>query len=167
MYAKNGAPLMDPEAIGALVGEILPLADFVTPNIPEAEHIAGMKITCLDDMKRAAEAIQAMGPRFALVKGGHSSGDAVDVLFDGADFHYFSSPRIDTKNTHGTGCTYSSAITANLALGLPPIRAVRRAKGYITGAIRHSLAIGRGHGPTNHFFDLYKNGLRKEDEEYE
>jgi hydroxymethylpyrimidine/phosphomethylpyrimidine kinase len=167
MYAKNGAPLMDPDATDTLAAEVLPLSDVVTPNIPEAEHIAGFGIKTLDEMKRAAEAIGAMGPRFVIVKGGHGAGDAVDVLFDGSDFHYFSAPRIDTKNTHGTGCTYSSAIASNLALGMPVERAVERAKSYVTGAIRHSLSIGRGHGPTNHFFDMYPNGLRKEDADYE
>jgi hydroxymethylpyrimidine/phosphomethylpyrimidine kinase len=167
MYAKNGAPLMDPDAIGTLISEILPLASVATPNIPEAERIARMEIASIDDMKRAAEAICAMGPKSAIVKGGHSLGDAVDVLFDGSDFHCLAAARIDTKNTHGTGCTYSSAIASNLALGLSIEQAARRAKGYVTGAIRHSLQIGMGHGPTNHFFDLYANGLRKEDEGYE
>jgi hydroxymethylpyrimidine/phosphomethylpyrimidine kinase len=167
MYAKNGDALMDPDAIGVLIEEILPLADVVTPNIPEAERIARVSIENEDDMRRSAEAIRKMGPRYALVKGGHSSGDAVDVLFDGTEFYCFSAPRIDTKNTHGTGCTYSSAITSNLALGMPVTQAVRRAKGYVTGAIQNALPIGKGHGPTNHFFDLYKNGLKGVDEDYE
>jgi hydroxymethylpyrimidine/phosphomethylpyrimidine kinase len=167
MYAKNGAPLMDPAATGELIETVMPLADVVTPNIPEAERIAGVSINGLDDMKRAAESIMAMGPRGALIKGGHSSGDATDVLYDGKNFQLFSAPRIDTKNTHGTGCTYSSAIASNLALGLSLADATRRAKGYVTGAIRHSLPIGRGHGPTNHFFDMYKNGLRGAESDYE
>jgi hydroxymethylpyrimidine/phosphomethylpyrimidine kinase len=167
MYAKNGAPLMDPGATGALIEHVLPLADLVTPNIPEAEHITRMEIRDVEGMRRAAEAIMRMGPRGALIKGGHSSGDAEDVLYDGERFQSFSAPRIDTRNTHGTGCTYSSAIAANLALGLTLPGAVRRAKGYVTGAIRHSLSIGHGHGPTNHFFDMYPNGLRDEEAEYE
>ncbi|MDR3254552.1 MAG: bifunctional hydroxymethylpyrimidine kinase/phosphomethylpyrimidine kinase [Synergistaceae bacterium] len=167
MYAKNGDPLMDPGATDVLIKEILPLANVLTPNIPEAERITRVCVKNVDDMKSAAAAIHAMGSRFVLVKGGHASGDAVDVLFDGTEFHCFSAPRIHTKNTHGTGCTYSSAIASNLALGLPVERAVSRAKSYITGAIQHSLPIGRGHGPTNHFFDLYRNGLRKDDADYE
>jgi hydroxymethylpyrimidine/phosphomethylpyrimidine kinase len=102
-----------------------------------------------------------MGPRNSLVKGGHSEGDATDVLFDGKSFHLFSEPRIDTKNTHGTGCTYSSAIASNLALGLPAEEAVKLAKQYVTDAIKHALPIGRGHGPTHHFYNLYLHGLQR------
>ena len=159
MYAKNGCPLMDPGSIDRLIQTILPLADLLTPNIPEAEKIAGMEIRSLADMERAAQAIQAMGPKGVLVKGGHAVGDAVDVLYDGQAFHHYATQRIDTKNTHGTGCTYSSAIASNLALGHPMDEAVRLAKGYVTTAIRHSLAFGQGCGPTHHFWDLYRNGL--------
>ncbi|MDR3280488.1 MAG: bifunctional hydroxymethylpyrimidine kinase/phosphomethylpyrimidine kinase [Synergistaceae bacterium] len=167
MYAKNGAPLMDPASTDTLVSDVLPRSDVVTPNIPEAERIAGIGIKTLDDMKRAAESIREMGPRYVIVKGGHSSGDAVDVLLGDAGFQFFSSERIDTKNTHGTGCTYSSAIASNLALGLTVERAVSRAKSYVTGAIRRAITIGRGYGPTNHFFDMYVNGLREETTDYE
>jgi hydroxymethylpyrimidine/phosphomethylpyrimidine kinase len=159
MYAKNGAPLMDPGAIGALIASILPLADILTPIIPEAEKIAGFKITDLAGMERAAAAIHAMGCRNVLLKGGHSIGDAVDVLFDGAAFTHYSAPRVNTKNTHGTGCTFSSAIASNLALGFPAPEAIGRAKKYMTAAIEHALDIGKGHGPTNHFYDLYLHGL--------
>ena len=159
MYAKNGCPLMDPGSIDRLIQTILPLADLLTPTIPEAETIVGMEIRSLADMERAAQAIQAMGPKGVLVKGGHAVGDAVDVLYDGQAFHHYATQRIDTKNTHGTGCTYSSAIASNLALGHPMDEAVRLAKGYVTTAIRHSLAFGQGCGPTHHFWDLYRNGL--------
>lgn len=161
MYAKNGCPLMDPAAIDTLIEAVVPLADVLTPNIPEAEKIAGISIQSMDDMERAAKIIYGMGCRSVLVKGGHATGDAVDVLFDGDTFHHFSSPRIVTKNTHGTGCTYSSAIAANLALGLPAAQAVEQAKKYITIAIEHALPIGRGHGPTHHFYELYNSGLKK------
>ena len=124
-------------------------------NIPRETATAG----ALADMERAAQAIQAMGPKGVLVKGGHAVGDAVDVLYDGQAFHHYATQRIDTKNTHGTGCTYSSAIASNLALGHPMDEAVRLAKGYVTTAIRHSLAFGQGCGPTHHFWDLYRNGL--------
>lgn len=164
MMAKNGSPLMDPGSVGTLIRDVLPLADVLTPNIPEAERISGGAISCVADMERAAREIHGLGPRSVLVKGGHRVGDALDVLFDGERFHHFSAERIDTKNTHGTGCTYSSAIAANLALGLPLPEAVQRAKAYVTTAIRHALALGKGCGPTHHFWDLYQNGLPKERE---
>lgn len=162
MYAKGGCPLMNPDAIDLLIKEIIPLADIITPNIPEAEKIADMKINNIEDMKTACKKIYAMGTRAVLVKGGHGEGESsIDVLFDGKDFHSFSSERINTKNTHGTGCTLSSAIASNLALGRDMAEAVRRSKEYVTMAIKHSLAIGKGHGPTNHFYGLYVNGLEK------
>lgn len=161
MYAKNGCALMDPASIDTLIDQVVPLADLVTPNIPEAEKMAGMAIHTEADMEMAARHIHGMGCKAVLVKGGHSQGDATDILFDGADFHRFTAPRIHTKNTHGTGCTYSSAIASNLALGLPLPRAVERAKGYVTTAIAHALPLGKGCGPTHHFYDLYKNGLQE------
>lgn len=160
MVAKNGCPLMELSALGTLIKEILPLADVLTPNIPEAEKIAGIGIKSEKDMEEAAKLIFSLGPKSVLVKGGHASGDALDVLYDGISFRYYSEKRINTKNTHGTGCTYSSAIASNLALGLGLDEAVKRAKKYVTEAIRHSLAIGNGCGPTNHFYTLYKNGLK-------
>ncbi|MCM3270632.1 bifunctional hydroxymethylpyrimidine kinase/phosphomethylpyrimidine kinase [Paenibacillus elgii] len=160
MYAKNGCPLMNPDAIDTLIEKVIPFADLLTPNIPEAEKIAGMSIHNVEDMKKAAEAIYRMGCKNVLVKGGHASGSALDILFDGERFYTFDAPRIETKNTHGTGCTYSAAIASNLALGCSLQEAVHRAKEYITMAIRHSLAIGKGHGPTHHFYELYQNGLK-------
>lgn len=159
MYAKNGCPLMDPGSVDALIETIIPLADLLTPNIPEAEKIAGLHIESVSDMEKAALAIHKMGCANVLVKGGHAVGDAVDVLYDGKEFYHYSTERIDTKNTHGTGCTYSSAIASNLALGLTMSEAVGRAKEYVTTAIKHSLAIGNGCGPTHHFWDVYRNGL--------
>ncbi len=161
MVAKNGSPLMQLEAVHTLIKEVLPLAYMVTPNIPEAEIIAGMSIKSHDDMEAAAKKIHALGPEKVLIKGGHAVGDAVDILFDGNAFHRFSAPRVNTKNTHGTGCTFSSAITSNLALGLPVNQAVARAKKYITGAILNALPLGGGHGPTHHFYALYREGLEK------
>lgn len=161
MYAKNGCPLMNPDSIDTLIKIILPLADLLTPNIPEAEKISGMKINNLEDMEKAASAIRQMGCKNVLVKGGHATGDATDVLFNGDRFFYFTAERVDTKNTHGTGCTYSSAIASNLALGCDLSEAVQRAKEYVTTAIRHSLSIGKGNGPTHHFYDLYQNGLKE------
>ncbi|MCP1308719.1 bifunctional hydroxymethylpyrimidine kinase/phosphomethylpyrimidine kinase [Paenibacillus tyrfis] len=160
MYAKNGCPLMNPGAIDTLIQKVIPFADLLTPNIPEAEKIAGMPIHNIEDMKKAAEAIHRMGCKNVLVKGGHASGSALDILFDGERFYTFDAQRIETKNTHGTGCTYSAAIASNLALGCSLQEAVHRAKEYITTAIRHSLSIGKGHGPTHHFYELYQNGLK-------
>ncbi|MCP1103296.1 hydroxymethylpyrimidine/phosphomethylpyrimidine kinase [Aequitasia blattaphilus] len=159
MYAKNGCPLMAPDSIDTLISRIIPFAYMLTPNIPEAEKIAEIEIHSIEDMKRGAKIIHEMGCTSVLIKGGHSVGDATDVLFDGKDFYSYTSPRIQTKNTHGTGCTYSSAIASNLALGHPVNKAVENGKAYVTTAIRHSLAIGKGHGPTHHFYNLYKNGL--------
>lgn len=156
MYAKGGAPLMAPDSIDLFIKEIIPLSYVLTPNIPEAEKISGMEIKTVSDMKKACRAVFEMGARNVLVKGGHSIGDAEDILFDGKEFYSFKTKRIDTKNTHGTGCTLSSAIAANLALGKEVYEAVSCAKDYITVAIEHSLEIGKGHGPTNHFYELYK-----------
>ena len=155
MYAKNGAPLMNPDAVGALIEHILPLATVLTPNIPEAECIAKMEIHSVADMEEAARRIHAMGCKNVLVKGGHAIGNALDVLYDGQSFHHFENERIDTKNTHGTGCTLSSAIASNLALGHDVVKAVGLAKDYVTEGIRHSLAIGKGCGPLNHFHAFF------------
>lgn len=155
MYAKNGCPLMAPDAVGTLIEQVLPLADVLTPNIPEAECITGMKIQTAEDMEEAARRIFAMGCKGVLVKGGHAVGDALDVLYDGAQFYRFESRRIPTKNTHGTGCTLSSAIASGLALGHDIPQAVRLAKDYVTDAIAHSLAIGKGCGPLNHFCRIF------------
>lgn len=161
MVAKNGCLLMDPKATATLIREVIPLADILTPNIPEAERIAGMRISSPADMERAAAIIHGLGAKNVLVKGGHAAGDALDILYNGRRCFYFMAERIDTKNTHGTGCTFSSAIASNLAMELGLQEAVKRAKEYVTTAIRHSLPIGKGCGPTHHFYDLYQNGLPK------
>lgn len=162
MYAKNGCPLMDPAAVHTLIETIIPIADVLTPNIPEAEKIADLRISTVDDMEAAARKIYTMGCKAVVVKGGHHIGNAVDVLFDGSQFAHFEINRINTKNTHGTGCTFSSAITSNLAKGMNVQNAVEQAKRYVTMAIQHSLDIGKGCGPTNHFYNLYKYGLSEE-----
>ena len=158
MYAKNGCPLMAETAVGALIELIIPLADVLTPNIPEAEKIIGKEIISIEDMENAAREIYEMGCKGIIIKGGHREGSALDVLYDGNEFTHFETQRINTKNTHGTGCTFSSAITSGLALGLPIKEAVTNAKEYVTTAIKHSLEIGKGNGPTNHFYELYKKG---------
>ena len=152
MYAKNGSPLMQESSIDTLIKTVIPAATLLTPNIPEAEKISGMKITTPEDMQEAAKKIYGMGAVAVLVKGGHYIGDARDILFDGREFHTYVEKRIDTKNTHGTGCTLSSAIASYLALGEPLPEAVGKAKAYVTGAIEHALPLGNGCGPTNHFF---------------
>jgi hydroxymethylpyrimidine/phosphomethylpyrimidine kinase len=157
MISKSGYHLLNPEAKRTLINELIPLSSIITPNIPEAEVITGLKITNLDDMKNAAKLIFNMGPKYVLVKGGHLENDSIDVLFDGINFYYLKARRILTKNTHGTGCTLSSAIAANLAKGYTMLNAVETAKEYITIAIEHSLSIGKGVGPTNHFYKLYEN----------
>jgi hydroxymethylpyrimidine/phosphomethylpyrimidine kinase len=154
MLAKGGHALMQEAALSFFTSELIPFADMLTPNIPEAEAITGLKISTVEDMKKAAESIYSMGTRSVLVKGGHLEGDAEDILFDGKNFYSYITKRINTKNTHGTGCTFSSAIAANLALGMNYFEAVGKAKKYVTMAIEHSLDIGKGHGPTNHFYNL-------------
>jgi hydroxymethylpyrimidine/phosphomethylpyrimidine kinase len=164
MISKSGYSLLKPESQKALINELVPLADIITPNIPEAEAIlneVGADITVIktiEDMERAAVEIYKLGCNNVLLKGGHMDGEAVDVLYNGLDIIHFHSQRINTKNTHGTGCTLSSAITSNLALGFNINDAVKNAKEYITTAIKHSLDIGHGVGPTNHFYELYKKG---------
>lgn len=158
MYAKNGCALMQPNAIGTLIETIIPIATVLTPNIPEAEIITKIKINTEQDMKKAAVKICGLGCKSVLIKGGHYIGNAVDVLFDGKEFYRFETQRINTKNTHGTGCTLSSAIASNLALGYDISTAVKNAKDYVTMAIQHALSIGKGCGPTNHFYELYKKG---------
>lgn len=156
MVAKSGDPLLREDARESLVRLLFPLALVVTPNLPEAQVLTGLRIESVEDMKEAAVAIAELGPRYVVVKGGHLAGESVDVLYDGRDFTLFPSPRVETRNTHGTGCTFASAIAAGLAKGLEVVEAVREAKAFITTALRHSLALGRGHGPTNPFAALYQ-----------
>jgi hydroxymethylpyrimidine/phosphomethylpyrimidine kinase len=151
MVAKLGVPLLQPDARAALVERILPLALVVTPNLPEAEVLAGMRVAELEDMEEAARRIHGMGPRYVLVKGGHRKGDATDVLWNGREFTRFTAPRIDSVNTHGTGCTLSAAIAAGLARSQALGDAIRSAKAYVTRAIREGFAAGRGVGQLRHF----------------
>ncbi len=160
MVAKGGSPLLREEARGALVKELIPLATVVTPNIPEAEVLAGMRIVTKDNMKKAAVKIYRLGAKNVVVKGGHLEGDAMDLLFDGKTFHEITAKRIDTKHTHGTGCTFASAIATGLARGDGVPEAVKRAKDYVTEAIRFGLPLGGGQGPTNHFAPVFREGER-------
>jgi hydroxymethylpyrimidine/phosphomethylpyrimidine kinase len=158
MMAKGGDPLLRPEAMDALRRDLLPLATVVTPNLPEAEALCGQSVESLEAMREAARRIHALGPRNVVVKGGHLGGDqdAVDLFFDGTAFHELRSPRFDTPHTHGTGCTFASAIAAGLAAGMAVRAAVGQAKDLITEAVRHGLALGRGHGPANGMAILYE-----------
>lgn len=157
MIAKSGAPLLRADAVGALKAELLPLATVVTPNRHEAEALSGLTIHTLDDARAAARAIHALGPRYVVVKGGHvgDGPEAIDVLFDGADFREYRAERLDARHTHGTGCIFASALAAELAKGATIDEALAVAKGLITLAIRHGLALGRGVGPANPLAELY------------
>ncbi len=160
MVAKGGAPLIENEAKQSLIEELLPLAFVITPNIPEAEVLSKIKISSVDDMKKSAKIIHNLGAKNVVVKGGHLAGDAIDILYDGKKFHEFISERIDTKNTHGTGCTYSAAIATFLANKKSVLEAVIMAKKYITDALKFSLSLGSGHGPTNHFAPVLRDSQR-------
>ncbi len=156
MVAKSGDSLLREDAVEVLRDRLLPLAAVVTPNIPEAETLTGRTIVTDDDVRKAARSIVAMGAASVVVKGGHRDGPATDLYFDGSSFREFTSPRIDTANTHGTGCTFASAVAAGLAQGLATEDAVGQAKEYVTEAIRRSFPIGQGHGPLNHFYKLWR-----------
>jgi hydroxymethylpyrimidine/phosphomethylpyrimidine kinase len=151
MISTSGYRFISNEAFRTLVEKLIPLAYLVTPNLSEAEVIAEIKIETTRDMELAAQKIKDKGATNVIVKGGHLSGDAIDVLFDGRAFIYYGSERLQTKNIHGTGCTFSAAITAELAKGNDLQSAVKIAKDYITNAIRYSYNIGSGRGPVNHF----------------
>jgi hydroxymethylpyrimidine/phosphomethylpyrimidine kinase len=155
MMSKSGRPLLRPDAVDTLKTDLLPLALIVTPNIHEAQQLSGIEITNLADARRAAKIIHQFGCRHVLIKGGHLLVErATDLLYDGRFFHVFTGEFIDTPHTHGTGCTFASAIGAQLARGKAVTDAVQAAKTYVTEAIRHSLAIGHGKGPTDHFYFL-------------
>ncbi|HEV2448308.1 MAG TPA: bifunctional hydroxymethylpyrimidine kinase/phosphomethylpyrimidine kinase [Candidatus Sulfopaludibacter sp.] len=154
MISKHGLPLLPESAVAAVREELLPRAALLTPNVPEAEALAGRPIRSLADVRAACERIFRMGSRAVLLKGGHLEGDAVDVLFDGAEFTEFPAPRIETRHTHGTGCTYSAAIAAGLASGAGLREAVARAKRYVHSAILTAPGLGRGCGPVNHLAEV-------------
>lgn len=157
MVSKSGYPLLGTDAIGLLVDKLLPLATLVTPNIPEAALITGIPIQSIPDMEKAARRLFEMGGANVLLKGGHAAFDPTDVLFDGIRFFHFQTKRVMTKNTHGTGCTLSSAIAANLANNDSLQTAVAKAKNYVTRCIDHALSIGKGAGPLHHFHAIHEN----------
>jgi len=151
LVSKNGVALLAPGAVDILKTQLLPRAFLLTPNLEEAGLLTGLEVRGAAGMREAARKLAAMGPQAVLVKGGHLSGEAIDILFHNGEWVEFTAPRIDSRNTHGTGCTFSAAITASLALGCDLETAVGRAKQYITNAIRTGPGLGRGAGPLNHF----------------
>lgn len=153
MIAKGGDRLLEERAIDALRAELLPRARIVTPNVPEAEVLSGIRIRSLDDMRDAAQRILALGPDVVLVKGGHLGGDdSIDIGCTAAEIFEIRGRRSASRNTHGTGCTLAAAIAAHLARGLGYREAIERAREYLTGAIQHAPGLGHGHGPLNHFW---------------
>ena len=156
MVATSGDLLIEKSAVAALRSKLIPLARIVTPNIPEAEVLAGMKLRGADEIREAAIRIVKMGAKTVLIKGGHLKGSAVDLFYDGKKFAALNAPRIRSKNTHGTGCTLSAAIAAGLAKGQKLETAVTNAKRYITDALRHGYRIGSGHSPVHHFYRYWK-----------
>jgi hydroxymethylpyrimidine/phosphomethylpyrimidine kinase len=157
MVAKGGDPLLAENARQNIKELLIPLAKVITPNIFEAEVLVGNNIEHLEDMKKAARDLHELGCRWVVVKGGHMAidGQATDVVYNGSEYFFLKSARFDSNNTHGTGCTFASAIAASLAKNVPPLDAIKKAKEYITEAIRNGLAIGSGHGPTNHLVGVH------------
>ena len=161
MVAKGGHRLIadDAETVAVIKTVLLPLALVVTPNALEAARLAGIPVSSLDDAREAARRIHALGPGAVIVKGGHlESAEAIDLLYDGRDFLELAGPRIATRSTHGTGCTFAAALAANLALGHPLPAAADEAKRYVAGALRHGLRLGHGHGPLDHFWNRGASG---------
>lgn len=154
MISKSGAPLLQPDALTALKRDLLPFATIVTPNIPEAEVLAGRQIASPAHAQEAAKAIRALGPDTVIIKGGHLDGAPVDLVFHDGQFLPLESERIITKNTHGTGCTFSAAIAGFLAHGIETLEAIRLAKLFVENAMRNAQPIGEGHGPLNHLAQL-------------
>ncbi len=155
MISKSGYDLLQPEAKKALIKTLLPMATLITPNLPEAEVILGYAIDDISHMKKAALELHKLGCQYVLIKGGHLNDDATDVLFDGKTLHLLHAKRLNSINTHGTGCTLSSTIAANLAKGFDIQEAVKRAKEYITHAIERGFTLGQGVGPVHHFYRFY------------
>ena len=159
MVSSGGDPLILQEAVEVMKSKLFPQALVVTPNLQEAEFLTGHKITKEKELKEALQEIFELGPTSVIVKGGHSAdlNQSTDYFFDGEIFKSFSGPRIETKNTHGSGCTFAAAITAYLARGLDLIESITSAKEYTTEAIRHSFPLGQGHGPLGHFWKYWQS----------
>ena len=155
MAAKSGDSLLKADAIEALVSQLFPIVLIITPNLQEAEVLSGVRIECEEDMKRAAVKLRGFGPKYVVVKGGHLPGSPMDLLWDGRNFREYAGVRYQTPHTHGTGCTFASAIAAFLARGLSVEDAVGKAKTYVAGAIAKGLSLGLGQGPVHHFHEFY------------
>lgn len=147
MVAKGGDALLSPDAVSALATRLVPMASVLTPNLPEAEALLGIRITTVADMREAAHALVARGAQAVVIKGGHLDGPATDVFASAGLIETLSAPRVATPHTHGTGCTFASAVAARLALGAAPLEAVRSAKAYVHRAIERAPRLGHGHGP--------------------
>ncbi len=160
MIAKSGDTLLETAAVSTLIERLFPLAAVITPNLDEAKTLTGIEASDVEGMRAIAQRLHEMGPRNVVVKGGHLEGPAVDVLYDGTQFTNLEAERVDTKSTHGTGCTFASAITAGLAKGASVADAVSDAKTYLTGALLHAVPMGGGHGPVHHFHNLYRDADR-------
>jgi len=156
MVSKSGERLLKEDATDALVSQLFPMSLLITPNLHEAETLAGMPVESAEDMKRAAVKLKMLGPRYVVIKGGHLEGDPVDLLYDGQSFREYRGTRRQTAHTHGTGCTFASAVAAYIARGLTVQEAVGEAKIFITEAIAGGAPLGRGHGPIHHFHRFYK-----------
>lgn len=156
MVSKSGFKLLSEDAKETLINELFKMATMVTPNLPEAEEILNRKIENIDDMKKACLDLKKLGPKYVLLKGGHLEGEATDLLYDGKEYYIYNHKRINCRHTHGTGCTLSSAIAANIAKGIDVESAVKKAKEYVTIAIENGIELGHGVGPTHHFYELYK-----------
>jgi hydroxymethylpyrimidine/phosphomethylpyrimidine kinase len=155
ILSTSGARLLDDDGLQMLRAELLPRCTVVTPNIPEAEALSGRSIASIKDARAAAHHIHQTGGAAVVIKGGHAAGDQiVDLLYDGDMFTEIQTTRIDTPHTHGTGCTFASAVAANLALGRSLVDSMVNAQGYVAGAIQHALGIGQGHGPLDHFWKV-------------
>jgi hydroxymethylpyrimidine/phosphomethylpyrimidine kinase len=169
MVAKSGDRLLREDAVAALREQLLPLATVLTPNLPEAEVLLGRPLASWDDIRAGAQELIAMGAQAVVMKGGHvpalarRTGTVTDLLYDGQEFHEYTASRVDTTSTHGTGCTFASAIAAGLARGESLRGSVAMAKAYVTKALQMAYPIGHGHGPVHHFFRFYGTPRRRED----
>ena len=160
MRAKGGESLLAEDAVAVIRERLLPLALIVTPNLSEAAALVGRDLDGWDDMRWAAREIVGMGARNVVIKGGHLDGPAIDLFYDGHEYHEFFAPRVDTRNTHGTGCTFASAIAASLAKGSTVRQALAAAKAYVSKALQYSYPLGQGAGPVHHFFRYWQDLLR-------
>ena len=155
MIAKDGSRLLQKEAINSLITELIPISYVITPNVPEAEELVSMKINSIKDMYNAADKIYKLGAKNVVIKGGHLSGKkSIDVLYNGTEYSEFSTTRVNTSNTHGSGCTFAAAITAFLSYEMSLIDAVKKAKIYVSESLSTDFKVGHGHGPLNHFWGL-------------